>query len=117
MTTDGSTHTEVTEYVSVDPVAELMEASRYGRCFYVERISFVAPNKQTFRCLVGRLRFRCKHDCIKVFMEKPLMKQITLVYPFDIQVGHVVFENPSADGATEIAVYTGIDRALIQRLR
>jgi hypothetical protein len=50
-------------------------------------------------------------------MEKPLMKQITLVYPFDIQVGHVVFENPSADGATEIAVYTGIDRALIQRLR
>jgi hypothetical protein len=50
-------------------------------------------------------------------MEKPSMKEVSLVHPFDLQVGHIVFQNPTADGTTEIIVYEGVDRSLVKRLR
>lgn len=118
MTTDGLTLDEnITAVTTEDPVAELWEASRYGKCFLIERISFKSDDRRKFRCLLGRLQFRHKKGGIQVFMEKPFMKEVTLVFPFDLQVGHVIFQNPTANGSSEIAVYENIERSLVQRLR
>lgn len=117
MTMDGSTlDKNISVQDSEDPVAELWEASRYGKCFLVEKVSFTSLDKRKFRCLLGRLHFRQKCG-IQIFMEKPTMKEVNLVHPFDLQIGHIIFQNPTADGATEIAVYEGINRSLVKRLR
>lgn len=118
MTTDGLTlNKNISVQDSEDPIAELWEASRYGKCFLIEKVSFISPDLRKFRCLIGRLHFRQKKCGIQIFMEKPSMKEVSLVHPFDLQVGHIVFQNPTADGTTEIIVYEGVDRSLVKRLR